>query len=322
MRTRTRSVPFYSTRRDNPARHPAVFGSVCLDACGGRVYARSFQELPCPLTSASPRRPVRRFIARHAGSSAGRHTYSWRGCPASRLELHTSFSEPLPSNDPGVVTLDKTQKRIGDLSLLLVGIRSPDRQANLRYAEEITQKLRALPPKVVALATYHVRDIRDFFKTHQWLYVGEEDLTRSAIASAEDGARRKNPLASIWAGRGRPVEAPAQAIVSKDPWAAASPTACSATPPGPRLDRRLPPAACWASGPESCPRGGYCCAPTTRSIPPEMVAHIAGRVATCGQPGGGRARHPLGTVTCGLLVGLHPSLLPALAAVRSSGSRR
>src|SRR5262249_7015564 len=56
---------------------------------------------------------------------------------ASRLELHTAFSELLPSQDPGVVALNRTQKRIGDLSLLLVGIRSPDYQANLRYAEAL-----------------------------------------------------------------------------------------------------------------------------------------------------------------------------------------
>ena len=35
------------------------------------------------------------------------------------------------------------------MSLLLVGIRSPDHAANLRYAEALTQKLRALPPTVV-----------------------------------------------------------------------------------------------------------------------------------------------------------------------------
>ena len=61
---------------------------------------------------------------------------------ASRLELKTAFSELLPSNDPGVVALARTQKRLGDLSLLLIGIRSPDHEANLRYAEALTQKLR------------------------------------------------------------------------------------------------------------------------------------------------------------------------------------
>ena len=87
-----------------------------------------------------------------------------------------AFTELLPSNDAGVVTLNRTQKRMGDLSLLLVGIRSPDREANLRYAEVLTQKLRALPPSVVQIATYHVRDVYAFFEKNKWLYAKEADL--------------------------------------------------------------------------------------------------------------------------------------------------
>src|SRR6185436_20876596 len=87
---------------------------------------------------------------------------------ASHLKLKTAFSELLPSNDPGVLALARTQARLGDLSLLLIGIRSPDREANLRYAEALTQKLRALPPSVVNLATYHVRDVRAFFQENKW----------------------------------------------------------------------------------------------------------------------------------------------------------
>ena len=86
---------------------------------------------------------------------------------AMRLKLKTAFSELLPSNDPGVVALARTQKRLGDLSLLLIGIRSPDREANLRYAEALTQKLHALPPSVVDLATYHVRDVRALLRGEQ-----------------------------------------------------------------------------------------------------------------------------------------------------------
>ena len=44
-----------------------------------------------------------------------------------------------------MVALTKTQNRIGDMSLLLIGMRSPDKAANERYAEMLTQKLRALP---------------------------------------------------------------------------------------------------------------------------------------------------------------------------------
>ena len=113
---------------------------------------------------------------------------------AMRLKLKTSFAELLPSNDPGVVALTRTQARLGDLSLLLIGIRSPDRDANLRYAEALTQKLRALPPSVVNLATYHVRDVRGFFQQNKWLYVSEADLESIRDKLRTEISKRKNPL--------------------------------------------------------------------------------------------------------------------------------
>ena len=113
---------------------------------------------------------------------------------ASHLKLKTAFSELLPSNDPGVVALTRTQKRLGDLSLLLIGIRSPDREANLRYAEALTQKLRALPPSVVDLATYHVRDVREFFQRNKWLYVSEADLESIRDRLRTEISKKKNPL--------------------------------------------------------------------------------------------------------------------------------
>lgn len=113
---------------------------------------------------------------------------------ARKLQLRADFAELLPSDDPGVVALMKTSKRIGDMSLLLVGIRSPDRAASIRYAEEITNKLRALPPNVVALATYNIRDIRDFFSHNKWLYAGEDELTEVRDRLRKEIAKRKNPM--------------------------------------------------------------------------------------------------------------------------------
>ena len=116
------------------------------------------------------------------------------GALASRLELKTAFSELLPSNDPGVVALDEIQNRIGDMSLLLVGIHSPDPDANVRYAEELTNKIRALPKNVAALATYNVRDVRDFFKANKWLYLPEKDLETIHDRLRSEITQRKNPL--------------------------------------------------------------------------------------------------------------------------------
>ena len=113
---------------------------------------------------------------------------------ASRLQLKTAFSELLPSNDPGVATLNRTAKRMGDMSLLLIGIRSPDPQANLRYAEALTQKLRALPPTVVSLATYDIRDLRSFYETNKWMFVSEDDLESIRDRLRDEINKRKNPL--------------------------------------------------------------------------------------------------------------------------------
>jgi len=113
---------------------------------------------------------------------------------ASRLSLKTSLEELLPSNDPGVITLERTQKRMGDLSLLLIGIRSPDHAANLRYAEALTKKLRALPPQVVNLAAYEIKDLEQFFRDNKWLYVSEDDLESIRDRVRNEIQKRKNPL--------------------------------------------------------------------------------------------------------------------------------
>ncbi len=113
---------------------------------------------------------------------------------ASKLELRTAFSELLPTDDPGVVTLAKTQKQMGDLSLLLIGISSPDREANLRYAEILTQKLRSLPRGICELASFHIRDMQTFVRNNRWLYVSEPDLEAIRDRIRNEISKRKNPL--------------------------------------------------------------------------------------------------------------------------------
>jgi predicted RND superfamily exporter protein len=113
---------------------------------------------------------------------------------ASRLELRTAFVELLPNNDPGVLALQRTQKRMGDLSLLLIGIHSPDYAANLRYADMLTKRLRAMPPSVVNLAAYEVKDLRAFFQQNKWLYVSVDDLTSIRDRLRNEISKRKNPL--------------------------------------------------------------------------------------------------------------------------------
>jgi Predicted exporters of the RND superfamily len=137
-----------------------------------------------------------RYVSSHAGAILIFTLLLFCGAAflASKLELKTAFSELLPSDDPGVVALDKTQARMGDMSLLLIGVHSPDREANLRYAEKVTQKLLELPQSVVSLATYHVRDLKGFFDRNKWLYVAEPDLESIHDRLRGEISRRKNPL--------------------------------------------------------------------------------------------------------------------------------
>ena len=137
-----------------------------------------------------------RFVSRRAGTILAVATalFVVAAALASRLELRTSFAELLPSDDPGVVALTKTQARMGDMALLLIGVRSPDRDANLRYAELLTQKLRALPRNVVEFAAYNVRDLRSFVEDNKWLFASEDDLTEVRDRLRREISKRKNPL--------------------------------------------------------------------------------------------------------------------------------
>lgn len=136
------------------------------------------------------------FIDRHAVAilAGALVTFILGAWLASRLELRTAFHELLPSEDPGVVALRRTQKRIGDMSLLAVGIRSPDKTANLKFAEDLTKELRQLPKGISELAAFNVLDLKSFFEKNQWLYLSVEDLERIRDRLRREITKRKNPL--------------------------------------------------------------------------------------------------------------------------------
>jgi hypothetical protein len=137
-----------------------------------------------------------RFVSRNARAIllAAAALFVIAATLAARLELRTSFAELLPSDDPGVVAMSKTQKRMGDMTLLFIGVRSPDRDANIRYADMLTRKLRELPKSVVEFAAYNVRDLRSFFETNKWLYASEDDLIEIRDRLRREIAKHKNPL--------------------------------------------------------------------------------------------------------------------------------
>jgi uncharacterized protein len=203
---------------------------------------------------------------------------------ASRLELRTAFSELLPSNDPGVVALAKTQERMGDLALLLVGVRSPDREANLRYAEALTQKLQALPPEVCALATYHVRDLKSFFERNKWLYLPEDDLTTIRDRLRREILKRKNPLLVDLSDDDESVEELRQRLTDQDRFGGRFPDGVFSNAEGTYVwIAALPPGGLFG---ERAGEGlfraarGLIAETDPRSFHPEMAAHVGGPVAT------------------------------------------
>jgi predicted RND superfamily exporter protein len=201
----------------------------------------------------------------------------------SRLGLRTAISELLPSSDPGVIALTKTQNRIGDLTLLLIGIRSPDRAANERYAEALTQRLRALPDHVVSLAAYNVRDVRAFFDRNKWLYLAEDDLEAVRDRLRTEISKRKNPL-YVSLGDEEPIESMQKRIGKRDGLAERFPGGLFTSADGEYLwIAALPPGGLFV---EHAGEGLYKAAnqlikddPPTR-YHPQMRAEVAGPVAT------------------------------------------
>ena len=114
---------------------------------------------------------------------------------ASRLELRTSFAELLPSKDPAVAILRENAKRMHELGPLMVAIKSPDRAANLRYADALTKHLRGLPPQIWSLAMYEMRDLREFMERNAWLYASLGELEEGRDRLRAKILSKKNPLA-------------------------------------------------------------------------------------------------------------------------------
>jgi hypothetical protein len=177
-----------------------------------------------------------------------------------------------------VVTLERTGKRIGDMSCCWSDpLARP--QANLRYAEFITQQLRALPPRVWPGHLHRARRAR-LPQGQPVLYMSEEDLTTIRDRLRKEVARRKNPLMVDLAGRRRPVDALKKRLTSKDPLESRFPDGVFSNADGTYVwIAALPPAGCSASRRrEPAPRRRRP-AQDQRSppLPPADVAYVAGR---------------------------------------------
>ena len=184
---------------------------------------------------------------------------------------------------------------------------------------------------MVSLATYHVRDVRDFFKRNQWLYVSEDDLTTIRDRLRKEIGKRKNPLFMDLGGDDEPVDELRRRLTSRDPLGGRFPDGVlsdkdgryvwiAALPPGGFFGERAGEKLHHAA--EQLIRDN-----NPAAFHPEMKAEVLGPVATLIANRQAIERDILWvTVTCVVVVALsHPAVLPALAggpADRRPGGHR
>jgi predicted RND superfamily exporter protein len=113
---------------------------------------------------------------------------------AWRLDLRTDLAELLPNKDPSVQELRRLQSRLPGLQALLVNIRSPNKTANLDFAQKLVAKVRALPPDLVQLAAADIRTERAWFEQRKWLYPTADDLEKMRDRLEREIQKKKNPL--------------------------------------------------------------------------------------------------------------------------------
>lgn len=113
---------------------------------------------------------------------------------ALRLRLVTDLAELLPRDAPAVLATQRVQARLGGVSPLQIAIESPDRAANLRYAQALADTLAREPRSLIASVAYHARAERAFFERNWWLYAERADLELIRDRLAIEINRRKNPL--------------------------------------------------------------------------------------------------------------------------------
>ncbi|WP_158542411.1 efflux RND transporter permease subunit [Lujinxingia litoralis] len=112
---------------------------------------------------------------------------------ATRWNINSDFRALLPSSSEAAQAMEEVGQRVGSGSSLFVVIDSPDKEANLAFAEVYAERLRELPQ--IALAHYH--NDKAFFEQHRLLYMEVEDLEelhRQIKRRIREEKRAQNPL--------------------------------------------------------------------------------------------------------------------------------
>ena len=81
---------------------------------------------------------------------------------AKHLKLKSDFKELLPEKFQSVRDLDRIAKRVGGESTLIITIQSNDPQNSIRFALDLINRLKQLPPEYIQRIEYNVSDAKKF----------------------------------------------------------------------------------------------------------------------------------------------------------------
>ncbi len=94
----------------------------------------------------------------------------------SSLRIRTAFQELLPDDKPSVLELRKVNERLSSASTLTVVAESQNTELLKRFVDEMTPKLRALPPDLVTAVDPGPKDAQRFFEDNKHLYASLKDI--------------------------------------------------------------------------------------------------------------------------------------------------
>jgi len=98
------------------------------------------------------------------------------GWTASGLGLRSDFIELLPTDSPSIRNLERLKTQVASYSTLVVAMECPDLEASKRLADDLSQRLRTWPRDRIWAVDDNIREIREFYSRHRYLYADLEDL--------------------------------------------------------------------------------------------------------------------------------------------------
>ncbi|MGK3990650.1 MMPL family transporter [Sorangium sp. So ce136] len=166
---------------------------------------------------------------------------------ASRLELRTELRELLPSDSPAFMAYERQARRVDGGAQLIVIAESPDRAANERFIDALSEQLeeplrrRATclaacvddacrqacgPASLIRYMESGTKEVRRFFDANKWLYAGVRELEQADEAIELELALRSGLIDDLdtdeggGASGGQAAGAPAKKGLSlDDTWA-------------------------------------------------------------------------------------------------------